>query len=378
MDEAAQRLIPKPLVAEPMSRRESIYLDLLRSLASLAVVLDHAPALFNLPSLPRWGYQAVMVFFVLSGYVISHVADTRETTPRVFVVARLARLWSVLVPAIVLTIVCDAIGREFGTYPASYALAPTDLPPVRIGAALAFMADSWVSIQLFSNSVIWSLCAEFWYYMLFAVWTFVPPGRTRTAAMVVVALLAGDKAVLMLPVWLLGVALQRSRALRRLSTPANVALCLGGFLAVALVLATRAYDPAIAITTRMVGPWLFRQLAGARVFWFNWLFGLAIAAHLLGARAVVTRLPMERIAGPVRWCAGVSFAAYLFHMPLLHLCAAFLPADQGWLAIALTLAVIAVLGPPVEGSKRWWRRWLNWAAGQVLSLLPKRTLATPG
>lgn len=139
----------------------------------------------------------------------------------------------------------------------------------------------------------------------------------------------------------------------------------------------RAYDPAIAITTRVVGAWLFRQLAGARVFWFDWLFGLAIAAHLLGARVVVNRLPVEWIAKPVRWCAGVSFAAYLFHMPLLHLCAAFLPADQGWLAIALTLAAIAVLGPPVERSKRWWRRQLDRAAGLLIATLPKRMLASP-
>lgn len=172
MAEAAQRLVP-----EPMSRRESIYLDLVRSVASLLVVLDHAPALFKLPGVPRWGYQSVMAFFVLSGYVISHVADTRETTLRVFIVARLARLWSVLVPAVALTIVCDAVGREFGYYQASYTFAPIDLPLVRIGAVLAFMADSWVSIQPLSNSVVWSLCAEFWYYMLFAAWTFVPPGR---------------------------------------------------------------------------------------------------------------------------------------------------------------------------------------------------------
>ena len=80
-----------------MSRRESIYLDLVRSLAALAVVLDHAAGLFRLPCYPFWGHQSVMVFFVLSGYVICYVADTRETTPRAFVVARLARLWSVLV-----------------------------------------------------------------------------------------------------------------------------------------------------------------------------------------------------------------------------------------------------------------------------------------
>ena len=350
---------------EAMGHRESIYLDLARSLAAFVVVLDHALTLFDLPSVPRWGHHAVMVFFVLSGYVICHTADTRETTARVFLVARFARLWSVLFPAMALTIVCDLVGRRFGCNPAAYGLVHFDWPLIRIGAVLGFVAESWVSIQPFSNGVVWSLCVEFWYYMLFAAWVFAPPGRIRAVAVLAAALLAGHKALLLLPIWLMGVALQRAHMLRRLPSTVNAALCAGGLLVVGCILATHAYNPATAAMAHFVGPWVFTQLAQARVFWLDWAFGFAVAAHLLGARTVMARLPMERIAAPVRWCAGVSFAAYLFHMPLLQLWAAFLPADQGWLAIALTLAVIALLGPPVERSKRWWRRMLNDAAGAL-------------
>ena len=360
-------------VSQSLGRRGSIYLDLMRSLAAFVVVFDHAPTLFDLPSVPRWGHQAVMIFFVLSGYVICHVADTRETTPRAFLVARFARLWSVLVPAMVLTIACDLIGRTLGHNPAAYALAPSNLPLVRVGAALGFLSESWVSIQPLSNGVIWSLCAEFWYYMLLAAWVFTPPGRVRVAAVVVAMLFAGHKALLLLPIWLMGVALQRSRTLRRVGPTANVALWTGSFLFVGWVLATRAYDPVIKAMESLVSPWVFTQLAQARVFWFDWVFGLAIAAHLLGARTVASRLPLEWIAKPVRWCAGVSFAAYLFHMPLLHFWAAFLPADRGWLAIALTLALIATLGHAVERSKGWWRRQLN----RVANLLPLSDAAKP-
>lgn len=306
-----------------------------------------------------------MVFFVLSGYVICHIADTRETTPRSFLVARFARLWSVLLPAIAVTIACDLVGRQFGHNPAAYELVPLDLPLIRIGAVLVFVSESWVSIQPLSNGVVWSLCVEFWYYILFAAWVFTPPGRMRTIAVSVAVLLAGHKALLLLPIWLMGVALQRARILRRLPSMVDVALWAGGLVAIGFVLATHAYDPAIKVMTHLVGPWMFIQLAQARVFWFDWVFGFAVATHLLGARTVVSWLPLERIAAPVRWCAGVSFAAYLFHMPLLHMWAAFLPANQGWLAIGLTLAVIALLGPPVERSKRWWRRVLDNIAGAL-------------
>jgi len=362
---------------EPLGRRESTYLDLVRSLAAFIVVIDHAPTVFDLPNVPRWGHHAVMVFFVLSGYVICHVADTRETTPRAFLVARFARLWSVLVPAMALTIMCDLVGRQFGHNPAAYEFVPLNLPVIRIGAVLGFVAESWVSIQPFSNGVVWSLCVEFWYYMLFAAWVFTPPGRMRMIVVSVAVIFAGHKALLLLPIWLMGVALQRARILRRLPSAVNVVLWAGGLLVVAWVLTMHAYDPAIEAMAHFVGPWVFTQLAQARVFWFDWTFGFAVAAHLLGARTVMARLPLEQIAAPVRWCAGVSFAAYLFHMPLLHMWAAFLPADQGWLAIALTLAVIALLGPPVERSKRWWRRVLDNVAGALPVPGPMKPAALP-
>jgi peptidoglycan/LPS O-acetylase OafA/YrhL len=49
------------------------------------------------------GSEAVMAFFVLSGFVIAYVADQRETTLQAFAAARLARLYSVIIPAMLLT-----------------------------------------------------------------------------------------------------------------------------------------------------------------------------------------------------------------------------------------------------------------------------------
>ena len=339
-----------------LSRRESIYLDLLRGLAATAVVLDHAPTVFTLPHMIRWGHHAVILFFVLSGYVISHVADTRESEPRVFLVARFARLWSVLVPAMILTLLCDSFGRRFGIYPSSYAGLPFDQIALRIGAMLAFLSESWVSIQPLSDGVVWSLCLEFWYYMMFAAAIFMKPGTRRNIVVGLCLIMGGHKAILLLPVWLMGVALQRSKSIRRLPACGNTLLWATSLLAIAFVLSTRFYDAPIDFGRHLTPPWIWKQLAQARVFWFDWIFGLLVAAHLLGARTVVSWLPLERIAAPARWLAGISFAIYLFHEPLLHLWGAFLPSDRGWLAIAMTLGVIALLGPHVERSRVWWRR----------------------
>jgi peptidoglycan/LPS O-acetylase OafA/YrhL len=54
----------------------------------------------------------VDVFFVLSGFVIAFVTTERESDGRSFAIARLARVYSVALPALVVTFVLDAIGRS--------------------------------------------------------------------------------------------------------------------------------------------------------------------------------------------------------------------------------------------------------------------------
>jgi peptidoglycan/LPS O-acetylase OafA/YrhL len=142
-------------------------------------------------------------------------------------------------------------------------------------------------------------------------------------------------------------------------------------------LGTHAYNPAIEWMARWVGPWAMTELAQARVFWFDWLFGLAVAAHFLGARALVARFGLRRIAKPIRWCAGISFAAYLLHPPILTLTAAFLPKTAGITGIILTLLAIAVLGPPIERSKHQWRRYLTVQMDWIISFASKRGGSAP-
>ena len=315
-----------------------------------------------------------MVFFVLSGYVIAYVADTRENGLRTFLVARLARLWSVLIPVLVLTVVCDVIGRQFGHDPRGFATSPADHPFVRISAMLVFLSETWVSIQPLSNGAAWSLCLEFWYYIAFGFWTFLRPGWLRILAVFATTVMSGHKGLLLFPIWLMGVALQRIPGLRRHSVWVDGVLWSVTLILIGWVLIGRAYDPAIGWMEAALDPWIFRQLAQSRLFWLDWCLGLLVAIHLLAARRVSQWLPMEKIAAPARWCAGISFAIYLFHYPLLHLTAAFLPTDKGWLAIGITLVVITILGPPAERSKRWWRRWLNELVAFASASLPNRAL----
>jgi hypothetical protein len=222
-----------------MSKSQSAYLDLLRIVAALTVLLSHVSRT-NLSGGFLWqvqaaGHDGVIVFFVLSGYVISYVADSRERHGADFAMSRLTRLYSVVLPALVLTYVADRVGMAYA--PELYRAAHHSDPLLRIASAGLFLSQSWhFDIELFSNTAYWSLPFEFWYYVLFGVFVFIP-GKMRYAALAVAAAIAGPKILLLLPVWLLGVASYRARTLPLSQTAAWLLFVLSAAATVAMIFA---------------------------------------------------------------------------------------------------------------------------------------------
>src|ERR1700761_4869150 len=151
----------------------SLWLDLVRLSAALAVVLFHLSirqnggGWFHTTAL---GTDAVIVFFVLSGLVITYVADNKETALRVSAASRFARLWSILLPALVVTYLADWAGRSFD--PSAYQnwggwIAP-DGDVWRLIPSAFFVNELWFnSITPLSDGPVWSLGFEFWYYVIF-------------------------------------------------------------------------------------------------------------------------------------------------------------------------------------------------------------------
>ena len=187
----------------------SLYLDLFRLTLALTVVVVHASnpqmggSWFKFPL----GDIAVLGFFVLSGFVISYVAATKETSAASYAAARLARLWSVLIPALALTPVFDAIGRMFSpsVYEGWGIVVGFDHPLFRLAAAAAFLNEIWFwSIAPLSNGPVWSLGFEAWYYALFGAFIF-SRGWKRAGLVCFVGLIAGPKILLLFPSWILGV-----------------------------------------------------------------------------------------------------------------------------------------------------------------------------
>lgn len=353
----------------PMHRTESLYLDLVRVCAALLVVSYHAH--YYTPGvLPftNFGHDAVVIFFVLSGYVIAYVTGTRERTLTRYTVSRLSRLMSVVVPALALTVIADAIGRASDgavIYERVMGYAG-DWPVIRVLSALTFTAELWfVSIVTLSNNAFWSLSFEFWYYVIYACWVFVP-GRGRYVATAVACLIVGPKILLLFPLWLMGVWLYRT-SFGRDWKPIPALVIFVGSLTLYLTLkdvgALQALNQAV---WDVIGPRAVHYLPYARFFPGDYVVGLCIVANFAALRALAPRIDVPGVIDrAIRLAAGFTFSIYLYHYPLLLFWGAVLwnrvpDSLLSLCAVSLTFVVIVALGLVTEWRKEPVRRWFTW------------------
>lgn len=342
-----------------MTPQLSLYLDLVRFIAAVVVVLSHLPqfGLSALPVLPSNGRDAVVVFFVLSGFVIAFATE-RRPRPLDYAVSRLARLYSVVLPVLLLTVGLDLIAIGFFD-PASYPRYQYARLWLYLPFHGLFLGQIWdLREQAFSNAPYWSLSYEAYYYVIFAAMVFL---RSWTRALVVGLLLlaVGPKLWLLWPVWLAGAWLHRN--IDRLALPAAAAraLCIGSVLLYAaysllgLDEILRRWPSVLLFGTYEQSP-----LGTARQFLSDYVVGVLFAANLVGFRHAGWSLPASRGIGR---CAGYTFTLYLLHFPLLSFVRALGIADPGSLwhtAVALLGAgiVTVLVGQVTERRRAAWER----------------------
>ncbi|WP_374674337.1 acyltransferase family protein [Ideonella sp.] len=348
-----------------MNPNTSIYLDAVRFLAAMVVFASHANYQRFTGGVPLFepvaglGNDAVMVFFVLSGYVIAHVAATRESHLGEFAASRLARLYSVVVPALLLTFVLDTLGAQLDPSLYTGRWYEMDHPLQRMAAGLTFTNELWFSYtRPFSNGPFWSIGYEFWYYVLFAVAHYLPPGR-RTLAVAAVCLIVGPKILLLLPVWWMGVWAYRLSQ-RRLPGVAMSALLFFAPL-VAYAAFRQADGPGLLLELagRHLGEEVLHdQLSWSRHFLANYVIGALVAAHFVGLAGLAPHLSALPAAAEraVRHLAGFTFSLYLLHYPLVQFFSASVPvlgleAHRAAWVVAASLGAVWCIGARLERQK---------------------------
>lgn len=364
-----------------MTSRFSLYLDAMRFLAALVVLLSH----FAYPRFSRGDYifirdlnlgsDAVVFFFVLSGLVIAFTAESKDRSPGLFAFNRLTRLYSVVLPAVVLTVLFDWIGRSLN--PAAYsgiwynAHAPWDQAA---RAVLLNLEWGLAAIRFGSNGPFWSLSYEAAYYLLFGIAIFAK-GPWRVGGLLIVSLIAGPTVLLLLPVWLLGIVVyHRLKATK--STPDTLLwlLAIAPALLYPFCLFVQLPHTLLDLTLQLLGPEIVNgRLRFSNEFVWNWMIGVMVATHLIGVAGLLQaaakfeaqntggRFLLERA---IRWGAGASFSLYLVHYPALQLVDAVLsetvsPLLRDTILLSAVLAVCLLFARYFERPVGQLRRWLS-------------------
>jgi peptidoglycan/LPS O-acetylase OafA/YrhL len=379
-------------VATTIPARALDDLNWMRALAAVNVLAGHVRGSFfvELPSkaslfargaylLTGFGHQAVIVFFVLSGFFIgtSVVATTRDGTWswQRFALRRFTRLYVVLLPALALTAAWDSVGLSLfgmkGIYIGQINAPYLTLPDLRETFTLKVLLGNVAFLQeLFvppfgSNGPLWSLSYEFWAYLAFPLLFRAALGgssvsvRTASAAAgVALFFVLGGKFPFYFSIWSLGALVAIGFNFRPMSVRSPVVS----------VAATAIFTMALLVAR---GQLLHRRLLE------DFLLGAATALFVAVRLAVASGDQAQNDAvsrAYTRWgdvLAGFSYTLYATHYPVVSFFQAALVGDHRWtpspsrdlIALAVGVAIIALYVYPVarltEARTDVVRRWLE-------------------
>ena len=319
----------------------SVHLNAIRGAAALIVLIGHTKGLFfssftanGRPAqaanyIARGnratvGEEAVIIFFVLSGYLVggSVLRSVKNGTWswKSYLFKRITRLWVVLIPALVFGISLDALGMHlFESATSIYAgplstLVPHDLLARlswKVAAANAVFLQGILSPTAGTNNSLWSLAYEWWYYLQFPLLILAFSRATKPflrilylALLLGSAMFVGREIVILFPTWLLGAAIAAVPITR-----------LSKIVAIPILV--------LSISCLVLVKWFDISKDGAA-------WGVAIAFSLIlfcavrqrgSCRSAIYRRVTE-------FFSDISYTLYLIHLPLaIFICAL---VDRPW------------------------------------------------
>jgi peptidoglycan/LPS O-acetylase OafA/YrhL len=221
-----------------------------------------------------------------------------------------------------------------------------------------------------TDDAFWSLPFEFWYYIIFGL-VYFTRGRRRAALVLLSMVIVGPRILLLFPIWLAGVAAYTLTRSGRIGPWLGWILWLGSFVSLVLFKheetpLRRAFEIAM-----LGGPDLYTD--PVRMFWpLSWILGAIVAANIIGFNAVgqLFDRALYFFSAPIRFLAGMTFAIYLFHYPLIY----FFSTVTRETTIGATTMVAVFIGTPAVivplslGCDRF-KRWLTMVLHRVVVLL---------
>jgi peptidoglycan/LPS O-acetylase OafA/YrhL len=365
-----------------LSENASLMLDIVRFAAAIAVVASHCgKKVFGIGWKERsiWGDLAVPIFFVLSGFIIRYVTRSREAHPREYAIDRASRIYSVVLPAMLATLIISGLCLLLNHDRFLHDWSPFfDHPIGRLILNLTFLSQMWgFNSTPFINSPFWSLGYECFYYIFFGFTIFLR-GWKRIVACTVAALIIGPQVMFLLPLWWLGSWMYdayhrvRSRRASRIALATLVAWLAVPALARLSGIGTMPLEPAaiLSFIASLPNPLSLLGQEIHRATMFAYAAGVVGALLLFLSLLAVDLIPVPRNEAwmqNVRRIADGTFAIYLFHFPVMLLLsyAGFFHDGSNLKNLAVLTAMVCALialAAPLDALKRRMRRSLRAAA----------------
>ena len=330
-------------IKQTLNRHTYVWLDLIRGAAAMEVFLGHLRTLVfknywvgghgtikNLfYFLTGFSHEAVVIFFVLSGFFISDaILRSKEKGNFSFLnygIDRLSRLWIVLIPGLFLTLLIDFIGLHyFGSSPAYLGTIPYTgninvldrFTLVNFIGNIFFLQTIYVS-PFGSNSPLWSLSYEFWYYILFPLILFIFWKEGMRKKIFVLLLLAAvvifirTQVALYFSIWLIGWALVYIK--RNFQAPSRLVRNL--VLAPGLIL---------------FGLYMYKVRTGGPSD-FSKDFTIGLLTAVLCYWGIYSGLKNKILKRIMAFFSGLSYSLYVIHLPLcIFICSLFSIIQKDW------------------------------------------------
>lgn len=348
----------------------SAYLDFMRFTAALAVLLGHMGqdglSMVWMP-LSLLSHEAVIIFFVLSGFIIYYSTASRALSWQQYAVARLSRIYSVALPAVLVSV---ALALWLGSRPGFDSARFSNYSPPAVWdtvSSLLFLNQSWMNeADLTLNNPYWSLSYEVWFYVMFGAF-FFGGSRWRWWLVGAAALMAGPAILVLLPIWLLGARLAASG---RYTGQWSVWPAWLGFLVpIAFIVLINTTD-----TDRLIQSYLYENVPGfwrlnsSQRFVTDYLIGLALCLHISAYSSLPATVQnfFARHQQVFASLAGFSFTLYLFHRPMTQLLGAWYPQPASavgqttLMALGILLACWMISWGTEKQLQRWRRLFALW------------------
>jgi peptidoglycan/LPS O-acetylase OafA/YrhL len=325
---------PSPVAAE-FTPAQVTYLNFLRALAALVVLIGHAGQAFMEGTWLASGAMqtmGVIAFFLISGFLITSSVlarrGNRDYGFASYIIDRFFRIFTPFVPALVVVTLVDAtvVGLPEFPYARDYNVSTLianllmlqDYPVFQVLRRVGVSDQWWFFASFGSARPFWTVAIEWWIYLLFGFVVFaVLGGRAKSPILLLAvgAVLAvvpgyhfvGGYGQCLAMLWMVGMGAAyfwHTQAQRRARHPfldANVARIGWTMLAFGLVC-------------------MAARLFANRGLMYEFQFALFFATSVFGVLLALGEIkaPMPRpIAAPIAFTADFSYSLYLLHFTVI-------------------------------------------------------------